>query len=238
MQAEPDGNRVRISWEPSAAAAGSVHYLVARGRGQEPRSPAQGVTVVTGTERCDATDDEAPAGTDLFYSVFAARGAAWSRPAVAGLAVFTPDVADVSVSYADTSVAASWRPYPGTDTVHVVRREGRQPRGPDDGTEVEASLTGFADTGLRSGTEYWYLIVASYAVDGGRLHAAGVPARAVPSRRRGRSPTWKSPSQAMTRPPSSPNGRPRRTDGSGWYGATSRCAGGKAPRSARQRPRP
>ena len=180
VQAEPDGNRVRISWEPSAAAAGSVHYLVARGRGQEPRLPAQGVTVVTGTERCDATDDEAPAGTDLFYSVFAGRGAAWSRPAVAGPAVFTPDIADVSVSYADTSVAASWRPYPGTDTVHVVRREGRQPRGPDDGTAVEASLTGFADTGLRSGTEYWYLIVASYVVDGGRLHAAGVQARAVP----------------------------------------------------------
>jgi hypothetical protein len=182
VRAEQDGNRVRVSWQPSAAAVGSVRYLVARGRGQAPRSPSQGAAVVAGTERSDVTDDEAPAGTELFYSVFAARGGeAWSPPATAGPTVFTPDVADVSVSYADTSVAASWRPYPGTDAVQVVRQEAREPRGRDDGTIVEASLTGFADTGLRSGTEYCYLIVASYLAAGGqRRYATGVASRAVP----------------------------------------------------------
>ena len=52
----------------------------------------------------------------------------------------------VAVSFADTSVALSWRPYPGTNAVHVVRQEARDPHGPDDGTVVEASLTGAADT--------------------------------------------------------------------------------------------
>ena len=178
-------NRMRVSWQPSAA-AGSVHYLVARGRGQAPRSPSEGSAVVTRTERTEVTDDEAPAGAKLFYSVFAARegggeGKTWSPPAAYGPAILTPDIADVSVDYADTSVAMSWRPYPGTDAVHVVRQEERDPRGPDDGTTIAASLTGLADTGLRSGTRYCYLVVASYlADDGQRKSAAGVVSRAVP----------------------------------------------------------
>ncbi|MGH3271624.1 MAG: hypothetical protein ACRDN1_21550, partial [Trebonia sp.] len=142
--------------------------------------------MVTGTERTEVMDGGASAGTEQFYSVFAARdgaaeGKTWSPPAACGPAVLTPDIGDVSVDYAGTSVAITWRPYPGTDAVHVVRQEERDPQGPDDGTSVAASLTGLADTGLRSGTKYCYLIAASYlAGDGQRRYAPGVVARAVP----------------------------------------------------------
>ena len=185
VHAEQDGNRMRVSWQPSAA-TGGVHYLVARGRGHAPRLPSEGIAVVTRTEQSEVTDDKAPAGTDLFYSVFAARegageGKAWSPRATFGPAVLTPDIADVSVSYADTSVTMSWRPYPGTDAVHVVRQEAREPRGPDDGTIVDSTLTGFTDPGLRSGTEYWYLIVATYRTgDGPSRRAPGVVRHVVP----------------------------------------------------------
>jgi hypothetical protein len=180
--ARVDGDHVLITWKPGPAGAGPVQYRVMRGTDRAPASPSEGSTAVTRTERTDVTDGEAPAGTELFYSVFAARGGeAWSPPASTPPVIFTPEVAGVSVSVCDASVGASWRPHPGADTVRVVRREDRPPRGPDDGTAVEASLTGFTDTGLRTGAEYHYQIVTSYrGADGEPRHSAGVVIRAVP----------------------------------------------------------
>ena len=180
--ARMDLHRVHVTWEPSPASAGPVRYLVTRGRDRPANSPSQGVAVVTGTERTDVTDADAPPGADLYYSVFAARGGdAWSPPAIARPVIFTPDVADVSVTAGDASAGASWRPYPGADAVHVVRCEDRPPQGPDDGTAVEASLTGFTDSGLRNETEYYYLIAVSYLQAGGqRRRSAGVVVKAVP----------------------------------------------------------
>jgi hypothetical protein len=177
-----DRDHILITWKPSLATAGHVQYRVMRGDDRAPASPSEGVTVVTRIERTDVTDADAPPGTGLFYSVFAARGGdAWSPPAVAPPTVFTPEVADVSVTVSDVSVSASWRPHPGAGAVHVVRREDGPPQGPDDGAPVEASLTGFADTGLRTGTEYHYRIVTSYReADGQSQRSAGVVVRAVP----------------------------------------------------------
>jgi hypothetical protein len=180
--ARMDGDHVLITWKSSPATVGPVQYRVVRGQGRAPVSASEGTAVVTRTERTDATDAEAPPGAHLFYSVFAARGGeTWSTPAMAPPAMFTPEVTDVSVAVADTSVAASWRPHPGADGVLVVRRENDPPRGRDDGMAVEASLTGFTDTGLRTGSEYYYRIVTCYRPpDGQRRHSAGVVARAVP----------------------------------------------------------
>ena len=180
--ARMDGDRVHVIWKTSPAIAGPVRYLVTRGRDQPAASPSQGVAVVTGTDRTDVMDADAPPGADLYYSVFAARGGeAWSAPAIARPVTFTPDVADVSVTADDASADASWRPHPGADAVHVVRREDRPPRGPDDGTAVEASLRGFADSGLRNGTEYYYLIAVSYQQAGGQhRRSAGVVVKVVP----------------------------------------------------------
>ena len=106
-----------------------------RGRDRAPRSPAEGTAVVTRTERTDVTDAEAPPGEQLCYSVFAARGGdTWSPPASAPPATFTPEVADLSVVAADTSVAATWRAHSGANRVIVVRREDDPPRRWDDGT--------------------------------------------------------------------------------------------------------
>jgi hypothetical protein len=181
--ARMDGDHVLITWKPSLANAGRVHYRVMRGLNRAPASPSEGAAVVTQSERSDVTDAEAPPGTELFYSVFAARagGETWSPPTITRPAMFIPDVADVSVTTGETSLAASWRPHPAADGVHVVRREDAPPRGPDDGIAVEASLTGFADTGLRTGAEYHYRIAASFrAPDGQRRYAEGILVRAIP----------------------------------------------------------
>jgi hypothetical protein len=180
--ARMDGDHVLITWKASLANAGPIQYRVMRGQDRAPISPAEGTPIVTQTERTDVTDTEAPPGTELFYSVFAARGGeTWSSPDLARPTMFTPDVTELSVTTGDESVAASWRPHPGTDSVHVVRRENAPPRGPEDGTAVETSLTRFAETGLRTGAEYYYRITASFrAPDGQRRYSAGVLARAVP----------------------------------------------------------
>ena len=177
-----DGDHVLITWKPSPARAGRVQYRVTRGQSRAPVSPSEGTALVTRTERTEVIDAESPPGAHLFYSVFAARGGdTWSAPASAPPVMFTPEVTDVSVAAADTSVAASWRPHPGADGVLVVRRENDPPRGRGDGMSVEASLTGFTDSGLRTGTEYYYLIVTRYRPpDGQRHYSAGVVTLAVP----------------------------------------------------------
>jgi len=180
--ARMDGDHMLITWKPSAASTGGVQYRVMRGQGRAPGSPAEGTAVVRRTERTDVTDADAPPGAQLYYSVFAARGGeTWSPPARAPSATFTPEVTDLSVVAADTSVAATWRAHSGADRVIVVRREDEPPRRWDDGTAVEASSGGFTETGLRTGTEYYYRITTCYRTpDGLRRYSLGVIAQAVP----------------------------------------------------------
>ena len=177
-----DRHHVVVTWTPSPELASRVHYRVTRGQDLAPASPAEGTPVLTRTGPYSAEDSEAPPGAELFYGVFAGRGGeAWSPPAVTPPVMFTPDVTDMSVMAAETSAAVTWRPHPGTDRVLVVRDEDRAPRALDDGTPVEAGLTGFTDTGLRTGTEYYYRIVAAYRTpDGQHRLSPGVVERAVP----------------------------------------------------------
>jgi hypothetical protein len=181
--ARMDRDHVLITWEPSPSLVGRLQYRVMRGQDRAPLSPAEGMAVVTQTGGRDVTDIEAPPGVDLLYSVFAARGGeAWSRPAVTQSVLFVPDVTDPCLAADESSVLGSWRAHPATESVIVVRGEGREPAGPDDGTPVEASLTGFSDRRLRTNTRYYYLIVASYRTPGGqRRQSAGVIKSAVPA---------------------------------------------------------
>jgi hypothetical protein len=180
--ARVDGNRVLISWKSSPAAAGRLQYRVMRGLDRAPASPSEGTAVITRTEQGDVTDADAVPGTELTYSVFAARGGdAWSGPASTPPVVLTPDVAEVAASVTEDSVAASWRPYPGAGEVLVVRQEQAAPRDRDDGTDVPASLTGFRETGLCTGAEYFYRIVTCYRPPDGRpRYSPGVVLRVVP----------------------------------------------------------
>ncbi len=178
-----DSDHVLVTWEPSAALAGQVRYRVRRGAARPPRSPAEGTAVVTTDGRHEAIDTGAPVGTDLFYSVFADRGGEACSPAASSeVVVRAPDVTGITVTVADSSVAISWRPPPGAHAVQVVRATGHEPQGPGDGTPVQASLTGFSDAGLRTGTEYFFRITVSYlGGNGQRRQSPGVVVAAVPA---------------------------------------------------------
>lgn len=180
--ARVDGDRVLVTWEPSPARAGQLQYRVMRGQDRAPASASEGTVVISQTTGHDVTDGQAPLGADLVYSVFAGRGGeAWSRPATTPPVPFTPEVTGVSVAVAETSVTASWRAHPGAAGVLVARGDGRPPQSPGDGTAVSASLAGFTETGLRTGAEYFYLVIARYrGPDGRDRRSAGTVLRAVP----------------------------------------------------------
>ncbi len=192
--AQLDGQQVLVSWEPSPAHTGRVRYRVVRGLARAPASATDGTEVVTHTEARSVTDLDAPAGADVCYSVFAERGGAvYSAPASTAPLPFAPDVAEVSVTEAEFSVTMSWRSHPAADGIHVVRWE--QGAGQDrdepldaavsaaaDGTPVSASMRGFTDRGLRTGTQYRYRITAVYrAPDGARRLSDGIEVPAVPA---------------------------------------------------------
>lgn len=179
--ARMDGDHVLVTWLPSPATVGRLHYRVVRGHNRAPAAAADGTTVVTQTVQNHVTDMAAPPAADLFYSVFASRGGdVWSPAATAPPMMFLPDVAGIAVTPGDTSVTVSWRAHRDTDEVLVARSEEKPPRTLDDGTLIKSSLSGLTDQELRTGTEYCYRIVASYRAPGGQRHSPGVIIRAVP----------------------------------------------------------
>ena len=180
-KARMDGDHMLVTWLPSPATAGQLEYRVVRGHNRAPAAITEGTTVVTRTVQNHVTDTQAPAAIDLFYCVFASRsGDTWSPAATAPPERFLPDVADITVAPSDTSVTVSWRAHRDTDEVLVIRTEEEPPQALDDGTPVKSSLSGFTDGDLRSGTRYWYRIVAVYLAPGGQRHSRGVIRRAVP----------------------------------------------------------
>ena len=188
-QAQLDGQQVLVSWEPSPAHTGRVRYRVVRGLARAPVSATDGTAVLTGTGARNVTDRDAPAGAEVCYSVFAERGGAvYSAPASTALLPFVPDVADVDVAEAESSVTMSWRAHPRAEGIDVVRweqgagQDRDNPQDDTDGTAVTASMRGFTDRGLRTGTQYRYRITAVYrAPDGARRLSGGIDVPAVPT---------------------------------------------------------
>lgn len=179
-QAQVNGDHVLISWQASPTSTGEVRYRVVRGLSRAPASPAEGVTVAE-TGRPHADDREVKPGSDLYYSIFASRGAdVWSAPAVPRPVPFAPDVAGVSVTRSETSVAAVWQAHPGAASVQIVRRDDRPPQDASDGTEVPGSRTGFSDQGLHTGTKYYYRITVTYQAPSGPRQSPGLLLDAVP----------------------------------------------------------
>ncbi len=187
--AQPDGQQVLITWAPSPTRAGQVRYRVVRHLDRAPVSAADGTPVVTQASECGAADPAPPAGADLYYSVFADRGAeVYSPPAPAAPLCFAPDVAGIEVAEAETAITISWpQPPSGTESIDVIRWEQRPGRDDDEppdagtGTTVPAGLTGFTDRGLATGTHYRYRITALYrAPDGALRRSSGIVVPAVP----------------------------------------------------------
>lgn len=188
--ATPNEQNVVVTWESSPVLAGRLRFLVRRGLGSGPDSPVAGTLVSAPSAQNRVIDEDAPSGTDLCYSVFACYGVladrmaeACSPPAVTKPVMLLTEVTQVQIREEATSVTVAWQPPHPAQAIIVRRGVGVPPQGADDGNLVGASLTGFTDTGLRTGMEYVYRIMAVYrASDGQRRCSPGVvlPARPAP----------------------------------------------------------
>ncbi|GIF08388.1 hypothetical protein [Actinoplanes siamensis] len=148
------GERVTVSWTPSPARTGGVTYQVVRTR-QRPAGSAGDGDVVGRTDGNELADAGAPAGDDLFYTVFATRSAGvWSPGATAGPVSLLPDVTGVSAVADESSVRVTWSARPDATGFTVVREPG--------GAPVRAGRNGFSDENLEPGVQYRYLIRAGY----------------------------------------------------------------------------
>ena len=188
--AQPDGPQVLITWAPSPTRAGQVRYRVVRRLARTPVSAADGTAVVTQASECSAADPDPPTGADLYYAVFADRGAeVYSPPSTAPPLPFAPDVAGIDITEAEASITVSWpQPPAGAESVDVVRWEhragGDDDEGPNagEGTAVPAGLTGFTDRGLTTGMRYRYRITVVYrAPDGALRRSGGIVVPAIPT---------------------------------------------------------
>lgn len=176
-------DHVLIAWEPGPAARSEgLRYRVMRGVKLPPLSPYEYTSVVIDTEGHNVKDMDAPPGAELYYSIFAGRGAqTWSKPTVTQALVFAPEVVVVSVVTSATAVAVSWNAHRDACGVLVMRAEGGPPQGLDNGIAVEASLSGFIDTDVRPGTQYFYRIFGLYRRPDGHDHrSAGIVVSALP----------------------------------------------------------
>lgn len=170
------GDRVAISWAPSPARTGGIAYQVVRTR-QRPAGSAGDGHVVGRTDGNELTDAGAPAGDDLYYTVFATRAeGVWSPGASAGPVSLLPEVTDVSTVADETSVRVAWSARSDATGFTVLREPG--------GVEVKAGRNGFSDEGLQPGVEYRYRIRVTYPgsshADAGSSQSAGITVTAAP----------------------------------------------------------
>ncbi len=185
--------------------------------------------MVTRTEQGDVTDAEATAGRGAVYSVFAARGGdAWSAPAGTPPVVFTPEVAEVCVGRATNRWPLSWRPTPAPKRSSW---SGRGPPAPGTGTTARPCMRRWPasrTTGLRTGAEYFYRIVACLPARRAGS-AASRPDRGAASGARARARPWLDldvPGQTRTGPWCGPPGhRPLRPGPAGLQRQATAMAG-------------
>ncbi|MFW6639142.1 hypothetical protein ACOALZ_03775 [Nocardiopsis algeriensis] len=168
-----------VSWQPSPSLAGRISYRVARRIGRGPGAREVPLGELSGTS---LTDTGIPVGAEVRYAVAAVRcGRAVSEPVVTPPVMLTPEVGDLLVHTGEDAVTATWRVPPEAVSVEVVRGEGAPPRPGGDVVRVPNDGTGFRDTGVRSGTEYFYRIRAVYLTSSGHARgSAGTIRRVVP----------------------------------------------------------
>lgn len=167
------GDRVAIGWTPSPARTGGVTYQVVRTR-RRPAGSATDGDVVGRTDGNELADSAAPAGDDLYYTVFASRSdGVWSAGASAGPVALLPEVTGLTVTAGETDVRVGWTARADASAFSVVREPG--------GTPVSATRTGFTEDGLSPDHEYRYLVRAGYPGSRGAVvQSAGVTLAVTP----------------------------------------------------------
>ncbi|GAB2866944.1 hypothetical protein GCM10022221_79490 [Actinocorallia aurea] len=145
VTAVADGERVRVTWTPSASRAGDIAHVVVRRADRPPADPADGDTV-------PAADPSPPVNVPLHYAVFARRGDAVSPGRAAPPVLLRPEPSGVELATGDGTVTGRWVCPPGATRVAVFR----------DGVPIPVGRDGFTDRAVINGATHRYEIHAVY----------------------------------------------------------------------------
>jgi autotransporter-associated beta strand protein len=161
-----------LNW---TAASGATSYTVLRsqtsGSGYAP--------VATGVTSTNYTDTGLDAGTTYYYKI-AADNVAGSVPSDSevGGATIPAAPATLSLTAGNGQVDLAWTASPGATGYKVLR--ATEAAGPYTEVATNVTSTGYTDTGLDSGTTYYYRIVAlndsGASMDGSEVGATTIPA--------------------------------------------------------------
>jgi autotransporter-associated beta strand protein len=161
-----------LNW---TAASGATSYTVLRsqtsGSGYAP--------VATGVTSTTYTDTGLDAGTTYYYKI-AADNVAGSVPSDSevGGATIPAAPATLSLTAGNGQVDLAWTASPGATGYKVLR--ATEAAGPYTEVATNVTATGYTDTGLDSGTTYYYRIVAlndsGASMDGSEVGATTIPA--------------------------------------------------------------
>lgn len=170
------GAGFRLSW--AVASGASVRYVLVRKLGSAPQRPDDGHVVGEATSP-PLDDNAAPAGTPLYYALFARRGDAFSREgARVGPLLVAADVGDAEAEPGARDVTVRWRRPQGALRVEVWKGADTPPGRRGEGRLLPASEDAVHDTAVQQGARYGYRVVAVYADparSGAELFASGVP---------------------------------------------------------------
>lgn len=163
LEAEFDGDRVRLRWTPPPPdPLGPVRFRILRKRDGVPANPGDG-TVVAEVSGSEADDRTPRAGDAVGYAVVAVRGDVTSAvAATAGPVAVVPDVANLAATVRAGEARLSWDLPARASGVRVVRNLRRRPIDDRDGDPLPSADGEAIDRGLVDGRTYHYAVFAVY----------------------------------------------------------------------------
>lgn len=159
----PDGDSVRVTWQPGPGHVEGTTYVVTRSEQRHPAGPSDGRELMRG-EATHAVDQNCAAARPLHYGVFALlAGRPHSRAGAASITLL-PRVDRLAADVGPESVTLRWSAHPATERVEVFRTAAGSARRvpvPVDGSTCSV-------TGLTEGQPLHFEVVAVYRGPDGR----------------------------------------------------------------------
>ncbi len=175
LSAAVQGRQVRLTWSPSDS-PGTPEYVLVRKQGSSPYTAYDGDILYEGPAN-SYTDSGAGALREFYYRVFSRRGGAFSADgAPCGPILIVPEIENLRILPADQGAQLSWAVNTDMREVRIWRKlGGERPTAPGEGVLIETTrIDGFVDTRIKNDVEYWYYLVAVYAVEGREVISRGV----------------------------------------------------------------
>jgi hypothetical protein len=180
--AQAQGRQVRLSWEKSPS-SGMIHYVVVRKQSGPPLTAYDGDTLYEGASNSFVDRTLSPL-SESWYSVYVKRGSTYSNAGAASAqpVLLIPEVENLRILPTNGGAQLSWGFSPDIREVHIWRKLGGDPpTRAGDGVKLDCDrLDGFIDAKLRNDVEYWYYVVAVYAIGGKRVSSQGVCESVMP----------------------------------------------------------